>query len=72
MVSRKTMSAQPTTRHTVNVDVVTDTTPPVEIVESRLTEADPLSVEDDQDNGGDPYNSTGQFFALAQKKQAGG
>jgi len=71
MVSRKTMSSQLPPKHTVNVDVAVDPVEPVKIVRTRLSEADTLTVQDDLDTGGDPYNSTGQFFVPAIKKQAG-
>ncbi len=43
----------------------------VRVLRSRLVEENALSIADDYDNGGDPYNSTGQHVIIKQKKEAG-
>lgn len=40
----------------------------VRVLRSRLADANNLSIADDYDNGGDPYNSTGQHVVLKPKK----
>jgi hypothetical protein len=40
----------------------------VRVLRSRIVEADELSIADDFDNGGDPYNSTGQHVIIKPKK----
>jgi hypothetical protein len=40
----------------------------VRVLRSRLRELDELAIVDDYDNGGDPYNSTGQHIALKIKQ----
>lgn len=42
----------------------------VRVLRSRLADANNLSIADDYDNGGDPYNSTGQHVILKSKKSA--
>ena len=42
----------------------------VRVVRSRLTDANALSIAADYDNGGDPYNSTGQHVVIKLKKDA--
>jgi hypothetical protein len=39
----------------------------VRVLRSRLCDADELAIDDDYDNGGDPYNNTGQHVALKVK-----
>lgn len=41
----------------------------VRVIGSNLTEADELSISDDLDAGGDPYNSTGQHVVLKIKQE---
>lgn len=43
----------------------------VEVMHSRLEPSAPLEL-DDNEFGGDPYNSTGRFSALIEKKKGGG
>ena len=40
----------------------------VRVIKSNLQEADELSISDDPDAGGDPYNSTGQHVILKAKR----
>jgi hypothetical protein len=40
----------------------------VRVLRSKLRDANDLSLADDYDNGGDPYNSTGQHIALQAKQ----
>ena len=39
----------------------------VRILRSKIVDAPELSIEDDRDNGGDPYNTTGQHVVLELK-----
>lgn len=40
----------------------------VRVVKTKLKDAAELSISDDQDDGGDPYNSTGQHVILKIKR----
>jgi hypothetical protein len=42
---------------------------PVRVIKSNLLEADELSISDELDVGGDPYNSTGQHVILKMKQE---
>jgi hypothetical protein len=42
----------------------------VRVLRMKLRDANELSIADDYDNGGDPYNSTGQHIALKAKQLA--
>jgi hypothetical protein len=42
----------------------------VRVLRSRLTDANALAIAADYDNGGDPYNSTGQHVVIKLKKDA--
>lgn len=48
----------------------TDLTNNVQVIHSELNEIDELSIDEDFDMGGDPYNSTGSHVILEQKKDA--
>lgn len=41
----------------------------VRVIRSNLKEAEALSISDDLDAGGDPYNSTGQHVVLKIKQE---
>jgi hypothetical protein len=49
----------------------TDSPKNVQILRSTLGLGDELSIADDADFGGDPYNSTGQHVVLKSKMIAG-
>ena len=53
----------------VYVDSNRDATDDVEVTHARLETNEPLTI-DDNEFGGDPYNSTGRFSALIEKKRA--
>ena len=38
------------------------------VISTRLSNDANLSIEDDPDSGGDPYNTTGQHVVLKQKQ----
>ncbi len=40
----------------------------VRVLRSKLVDAHDLSIADDYDNGGDPYNNTGQHVAIKPRK----
>lgn len=42
----------------------------VQVLRSRLADANTLAIADDYDNGGDPYNSTGQHVIIKLKKES--
>lgn len=42
----------------------------VRVLRAKLRDANELSIADDYDNGGDPYNSTGQHVVLKAKQLA--
>lgn len=42
----------------------------IRVLRSKLTDAASLSIADDYDNGGDPYNSTGQHVIVKANKSA--
>ena len=41
----------------------------VQVLHSELSEIDELSIDEDFDTGGDPYNSTGSHVIIEQKKE---
>lgn len=53
----------------VYVDPGRDAADDVEVTHARLATNEPLTIDDDE-FGGDPYNSTGRFSALLEKKRA--
>ena len=64
MVERK--STNPATgKSKVNVNLEMDETDPPR---STVDSGEVLSIADEQDSGGDPYNSTGQFVQLQIKR----
>ena len=52
-----------------SVRIETDSTD-VRVLRSRLVEENALSIADDYDNGGDPYNSTGQHVIVKLEKDS--
>ncbi|HNP65024.1 MAG TPA: hypothetical protein PKH39_13895 [Woeseiaceae bacterium] len=42
----------------------------VRVLRSTLQEAERLEISDDQDSGGDPYNSTGQHIVMKIKQES--
>jgi len=58
------------TAHKSPVKVETDLRNNVQVLHSELSEIDELSIDEDFDMGGDPYNSTGSHVILEQKKVA--
>jgi hypothetical protein len=42
----------------------------VRVLRTRLADANTLSIADDYDHGGDPYNSTGQHVIIKLKKES--
>ena len=71
MATRKTASGQLPARRSVNVDVELKPNEDIKVIRSSLQDAEPLEIDDDQDAGVDPYNSTGQFCIPAIKKKPG-
>lgn len=55
--------------HKSPLQVDTDLRDHVQILHSELSEIDELSIDEDFDMGGDPYNSTGSHVILQQQKK---
>ncbi len=49
--------------------VETDLRNNAQVLHSELNEIDELSIDEDFDLGGDPYNSTGSHVIIEQKKE---
>ena len=69
MAVRNNESPASLKRRPVQVESQDPTQDEVEVTHSRLEPSEPLSIDDDE-FGGDPYNSTGRFSALIEKKKA--
>ena len=64
MATRKTEARPTIRREPVRIDESTPARKDAEVLHARLAATDePLSL-DDNDFGGDPYNSTGRFTAI--------
>ena len=68
MVVRKSDSRERVRRQPARVESREQNTEDVEITHSRLEPGEPLTLDVDE-FGGDPYNSTGRFSALIEKKK---
>jgi hypothetical protein len=58
------------TLHKSPVKVATDLQNDVQVLHSRLNELDGLTIDEEFDTGGDPYNSTGQHAIIKPKTDA--
>jgi len=56
--------------HKSPLEVETDLQKNVQVVHSELNEVDELSIAEDFNIGGDPYNSTGQHAIVKPRKDA--
>jgi hypothetical protein len=68
MVERKSTVASSGDRKVnfnIEIEAVNDAKP----ARPKLVEVALLSLADEQDSGGDPYNSTGQFCRLPQQDE---
>ncbi len=65
---QKTGSMDATQKSPVKVE--TDLRNNMQVVHSELNESDELTIDEDFDMGGDPYNSTGQQVAIKPKNDA--
>jgi len=65
MNTLKTRSMDTTHRSPVKVE--TDLRNNVQVLHSALNESDELTIDEDFDMGGDPYNSTGQHAVIKPK-----
>jgi hypothetical protein len=69
MVTRKPVTGRLPPGHSVNVEVELKSTDDIKVVRSVVKDAKSLTIEDDFDSGGDPYNCTGQFCIPAFKDE---
>ena len=67
MAVRNNESPASLKRRPVRVEPKDPSQDEVEVTHSQLEPNEPLSFDDDE-FGGDPYNSTGRFSALIEKK----
>jgi len=67
MTTRKAGLQEFALRRPVNFEAEKTTKKDVEVVHANLQTSEPLMLADDQDGGGDPYNSTGQHATLGAK-----
>lgn len=65
MNTQKTRSMDTARRSPVKVE--TDLRNNVQVLHSKLRESDELTIDEDFDMGGDPYNSTGQHVIVKPK-----
>lgn len=68
MVGRKSTSPM-TGKSKVNLNLEVDVDENAEPLRPTLADVEVLSIADEQDSGGDPYNSTGQFVKLTPKPE---
>lgn len=68
MVDRKS-TAPIAGRGKVNINVELEAANDESSVRKKLQDVEVLSLADEQDSGGDPYNNTGQYCRLPQDDQ---
>ena len=66
----KTRQQRTALRQTGNVVPADETQRDIAIVEARLQASQALTLTDENDFGGDPYNSTGQHATLGAVKKS--
>lgn len=70
MNTRKPAAAVTLRKDSVGVNVEVETSGPVNVLKSRVKDPEGLSIIDEADSGGDPYNSTGSHCIAAMKVAA--
>jgi len=68
MIERKSTIAA-TGKNTVNASHELDEVEQAAPARARLRDVSVLSLADEQDSGGDPYNNTGQFCRLPEEAE---